>query len=69
MRRNWTTKKIGRVEVTQKSAKPFDCHTSEKRAHNSFACHTSKIVELKVLYLPHIRENEGWAGVLLTDFR
>jgi hypothetical protein len=59
-----------RVEVAQKSAKPFHCHTSEKRAHNSFACHTSKIVEPKVLYLPHIRENRGGgAGVLLTDFR
>src|SRR5689334_7455298 len=39
------------------SANPFICHTSEKHASKSFACHTSKNIGLKVLYLPHLRKN------------
>lgn len=61
-------RKSGALRSPRKSAKLFDCHTSEKRAHNSFAYHTSKIIELKVLYSPHIRENGGWGMVLLTRF-
>jgi hypothetical protein len=34
----------------------FACHTSEKSPSKPFHCHTSKIIGLKVLCLPHIRE-------------
>jgi len=40
-------------------SKPFNCHTSENRARNSSICHTSKIIRLKVLCLPHIRKKGG----------
>jgi hypothetical protein len=35
------------------------CHTSEKSLSKSFHSHTSKIIGLKALCLPHIRENGG----------
>src|SRR5216684_386552 len=37
------------------SPKSCLCHTSEKLARNSFACHTSKNSLPQVLYLPHIQ--------------
>jgi hypothetical protein len=39
-----------------KSAKSFNCHTSEKYPCNSFICHTYGFIELKLLYLPHLRK-------------
>jgi hypothetical protein len=45
------------------------CHTSAKRADNSFICHTSKIIRLKVLCLPHIRKKGGVPLELLTRRR
>jgi hypothetical protein len=37
----------------------FLCHTYATLASNSFPCHTSKFIGLKVLSLPHFREMGG----------
>src|ERR1043166_6105783 len=41
------------------SAKFFTCHTSEKCARKPNHCHTSRIIGLKVLSLPHLRKSRG----------
>ncbi len=43
------------------------CHTSEKSRCKSCICHTFKIIGLKVLCLPHIRENRGVGGVIVNQ--
>jgi len=51
------------VSPPPSNAKPFPCHTYEKRACKSFACHTYKNKGLKVLCLPHLRKNPGgWSA-------
>jgi hypothetical protein len=48
-----------RAEGSQSIRNPCIYHTSEKSPFKPFHCHTSKIIGLKVLCLPHIREKGG----------
>jgi hypothetical protein len=48
-------------------ANPCICHTSTKSLSKSFPCHTSKNTRLKVLCLPHIRENGGGGGLIVNQ--
>ena len=53
---NWISCATLLRELSPHSAKSFPCRTYKKSPAKSFSCHTSEIIGLKVLYLPHLRK-------------